>query len=207
MMYTSIYCMFYDIWCLSNLILVVINSLMHRFMSKINKSSYLHATLFININICITFFYCCTENGKRWFEKPNKSHNVRKRLRITLQVTKNIDFFHCELKGVCKWVVSIKLEDCFYCILSLLSECSCPNCHSNTNFASSDFNTYKLSKVFLIHTMVSYGGMEIQLHPFSTSAEWSALVPGRLISTGTCPRYPLDIWLGEPQMPVDFIQD
>jgi hypothetical protein len=107
MMYTFIYCMFYDIWCLSNLILVAINSLLHRFMSKISKSSYLHATLFININICITFFYCCIENGKSWFEKPNKSHNVGKRLRITLQVTKNIDFFHCELKGVCKKIVSI----------------------------------------------------------------------------------------------------
>ena len=66
-----------------------------------NKSSYLHATLFINTNICVTFFFYCTENG-RWLKRPNKYHNVRKHLRITLQVTKNIDFFHCELKGVCK---------------------------------------------------------------------------------------------------------
>jgi len=49
---TFIHYMFYDIWCLSNLIFVAVYFLMHHFMSKINKSSYLHATLFININIC-----------------------------------------------------------------------------------------------------------------------------------------------------------
>jgi len=80
--------MFYDIWYVSNLILVAICFLMHRFMSKINKSSYLLATLFININICITVFYYCTENGIKLFESSHKSHNVRKHLRITLQVTK-----------------------------------------------------------------------------------------------------------------------
>jgi hypothetical protein len=70
--------MFYDIWCVFNLILVAIYFLMHRFMSKINKSSYLLATLFININICKTVFYYCTENGFKVQINPLMSENISK---------------------------------------------------------------------------------------------------------------------------------
>ena len=199
--------MFYDSLSLINLILIAVYFLMHHFMSKINKSNYIHAKLFINMYICITFFHYCTENGRRWFERPNKSHTVRKHLQIILQVTKKYWFHSLWTERCVKMRHFTTIRRVSFASFHFFHSADVLYCHPDTNFASSNFNTYKLSEVFPVHTMMAYGGMEIQLHPFCTTDEWSALGPGCLTSRGTCPLYPLNIWLGEPQISVDFRRD
>jgi hypothetical protein len=53
------------------------------------------------------------------------------------------------------------------------------------------------------HAMKTYGGVEVELHAFLTSAldvgKWVASRPGRFTPGETAPLYPLDKRLGGPQ--------
>jgi hypothetical protein len=58
--------------------------------------------------------------------------------------------------------------------------------------------------------MKTYGGRDVQIHIFLTSAlvggQWSASCPGRFMLRERTPRYPLDRRLGGPQAGLDDIE-
>jgi hypothetical protein len=58
--------------------------------------------------------------------------------------------------------------------------------------------------------MKAYGGVDLQIHIFLTSAlagdEWSASRPGRFTPRGKGPRYQLDRWMGGPQNSEDDVE-